>query len=74
MAEAREVAIEQGKPLSELSREELARFSDAPGDEYYELLANGSWLESKVSEGGTSSARVQDQLKCAREVLEEIDA
>jgi argininosuccinate lyase len=63
-------ALEHGKKLSELSREELARFSDKLDDEYYELLANGSWLESKVSEGGTSLERVRQQLELARGVLE----
>jgi argininosuccinate lyase len=63
-------ALEQGKKLSELSPEELAQFSDKLGDEYYAVLANGSWLESKVSEGGTASARVRDQLELARGVLE----
>jgi argininosuccinate lyase len=63
-------ALEHGKKLSELSRDELAMFSDRLGDEYYEVLANGSWLESKVSEGGTSSARVKEQLELARGVLE----
>ena len=43
-----------------------ASFSDRLDDEYYEVLANGSWLESKVSEGGTASARVREQLERAR--------
>jgi argininosuccinate lyase len=64
-------ALEGGKQLSELDRSELARFSDRLDDEYYEVLANGSWLESKVSEGGTASARVREQLARARAVLEE---
>src|SRR5262245_29481530 len=62
-------AVEQGKKLSELSRDELAEFSDQLDDEYYEVLSNGSWLESKVSEGGTSSARVSEQLGRARQIL-----
>ena len=33
------------------------------------MLAQRSWLESKVSEGGTSSARVAEQLAAARELL-----
>jgi argininosuccinate lyase len=66
-------ALEQGKQLSELDRSELAQFSEALDDEYYTVLAEGSWLESKVSEGGTSSARVRDQLQCAREVLEDVE-
>jgi argininosuccinate lyase len=67
-------ALEQGKQLSELSREEVATFSDRLGDEYYEVLANGSWLESKVSEGGTSSTRVKEQLELAKGVLEGTEA
>ena len=30
------------------------------------MLAQSSWLESKVSEGGTSLARVREQLALAR--------
>ena len=41
---------------------------------FYELLEPGAWLESKVSEGGTSLARVRDQLAQARHVLEEARA
>jgi len=63
-------ALEDGKRLSELSREELAQFSDRLDDEYYTVLSNGSWLESKVSEGGTASGRVREQLDRARAVLE----
>jgi argininosuccinate lyase len=62
-------ALEGGKRLSELSREELAEFSDHLDDEYYAVLSNGSWLESKVSEGGTASARLREQLERARGVL-----
>jgi argininosuccinate lyase len=62
-------AVEQGKPLSALSREELARHSDALDDEFYELLSQRSWLESKVSEGGTALGRVREQLAAARERL-----
>ncbi len=67
-------ALEQDKQLSELGRDELAQFSEALDDEYYEVLRNTSWLESKVSEGGTASVRVKDQLQCARQVLEEVEA
>jgi len=63
-------ALDGGKRLSELDRAELAQFSDRLDDEYYEVLANGSWLESKVSEGGTASKRVREQLERARAVLE----
>jgi argininosuccinate lyase len=67
-------ALDGGKRLSELDRRELARFSDRLDDEYYEVLANGSWLESKVSEGGTASGRVREQLERARAVLELMEA
>jgi argininosuccinate lyase len=65
-------ALDQQKKLSELSREELSRFSDDLDDEYYEVLATRSWTESKQSEGGTASARVLEQLEQARAVLEEV--
>jgi argininosuccinate lyase len=67
-------ALDGGKRLSELDRDELAQFSDRLDDEYYEVLTNGSWLESKVSEGGTASVRVREQLERARAVLEETRA
>jgi argininosuccinate lyase len=63
-------ALEQGKSLSELSREELATFSDGLDEEYYEVLSRGSSLESKVSEGGTASARIREQLERAHGFLE----
>ncbi len=33
------------------------------------VLSSGAWLESKVSEGGTASARVREQLDRARAAL-----
>ena len=64
-------AVGSGRTLSQLSRAELAEFSDALDDDYYEVLSSGAWLESKVSEGGTSLPRVNDQLAQARHVLDE---
>jgi argininosuccinate lyase len=63
-------AVSSGRSLSELSREELARFSDVLDDEFYEVLSARSWLESKVSEGGTALARVREQLAHARAELD----
>jgi argininosuccinate lyase len=60
-------ALERGVGLSELSREDLATHSELLDDEYYEVLRERSWLESKVSAGGTASARVAEQLERARE-------
>jgi len=63
------VAVAGGKPLSELTREELAEQSSLLDDEFYALLADGAWLEGKVSEGGTSLERVREQLRRAREAI-----
>jgi argininosuccinate lyase len=62
-------AIDQGKSLSELTPGELAEQSALLDDEFYGLLQDGAWLETKVSEGGTSLARVREQLQRARAAL-----
>jgi len=64
-------AVDSGRTLSQLSRAELARHSDALDDEFYAVLAQHSWLESKVSEGGTAQDRVREQLAHARAELDE---
>jgi argininosuccinate lyase len=67
-------ALDTGRPLSELTEEELAAHSEtlaAHAGEFRQVLAQSSWLESKVSEGGTSLARVQEQLTLARAVLDD---
>ena len=38
-------------------------------DEFYALLSQRAWLESKVSEGGTALPRVREQLERARAEL-----
>jgi argininosuccinate lyase len=66
-------ALDAGKSLSELSDEELAAQSEAlatHAEQFHEVLSRGAWLESKVSEGGTSSARLAEQLSKARAVLD----
>jgi argininosuccinate lyase len=63
-------AIEEGVTLSELSPEALAEHSEAFDDEFYAVLTEGAWLESKVSEGGTALERVREQLAEARRSLE----
>jgi argininosuccinate lyase len=62
-------ALEQGRSLSELPPEELSAAHELLDAEFYEVLASASWLESKVSEGGTALARVREQLARARETL-----
>ena len=54
------------KVRSLLESDILAAFSD---DEFYALLCDGAWLETKVSQGGTSLARVGEQLEHARAAL-----
>jgi argininosuccinate lyase len=66
-------ALDADKSLSQLSAEELASQSELLGAhhaEYQRVLARESWLESKVSEGGTALARVREQLALARTALD----
>jgi argininosuccinate lyase len=65
-------ALEHGKTLSELTREDLRRHSELLDDSYYEVLASASWLETKGSAGGTASTRVAEQLEAARASLVEL--
>ena len=65
------VAVERGKKLSDLTEEELSELAPQLDGGFYELLDAGSWLESKVSDGGTAMSRVRDQLAQARQVLRE---
>jgi argininosuccinate lyase len=62
-------AIDEGKQLSELTPAELSEQSPLLDGEFYRLLEGGAWLESKVSEGGTSLKRVREQLARARAAL-----
>jgi argininosuccinate lyase len=55
-------AVDSGRSLAEVAVPAL-------GQEAAEVLERSSWLESKVSEGGTSLARVREQLDKARAVL-----
>src|SRR4051812_6708814 len=55
-------AVESGRSLGEVAVPAL-------GDEAAAVLSASSWLESKVSEGGTSLPRVQEQLDAARAAL-----
>jgi argininosuccinate lyase len=55
-------AVDSGRPLAEVAVPAL-------GEEAGEVLERSSWLESKVSEGGTALARVREQLEKARAVL-----
>ena len=58
--------------LSEIPPAELGEFSELLDDEYYEVLASGEWLASKVSRGGTSPAALTAQLEIAAASLAEL--
>jgi argininosuccinate lyase len=55
-------AVESGRSLAEVAVPALGEDAEA-------VLERSSWLESKVSEGGTSLARVREQLERARALL-----
>jgi argininosuccinate lyase len=55
-------AVESGRPLAEVAVAAL-------GEDASEVLERSSWLESKVSEGGTALPRVREQLQRARALL-----
>jgi len=60
-------ALDSGRQLSQLSDAELRQASAALDPATFRrLLAADSWLESKISEGGTASERVAEQLTAAR--------
>jgi argininosuccinate lyase len=65
-------AIDSGRSLSELTEAELAEHSPLLDEEFYAVLGEGAWLESKVSEGGTSLLRVREQLAHARRTLDRL--
>ncbi|MFN8217181.1 MAG: argininosuccinate lyase [Solirubrobacterales bacterium] len=67
-------AVAQGKPLSELSPEELRERSEHLDAAYYEVLRRASWLESKRIAGGTGSAPLAVQIEQARATLAAVDA
>jgi argininosuccinate lyase len=62
-------ALQSGRSLSELDRAELAAHSELLDDEYYEVLAGGAWIDSKVSRGATGAAPLGEQLAVARRAL-----
>ena len=66
-------ALDSGRQLSELTADDLAAHSKTLAEHearFREVLTPSSWLESKVSEGGTSLARVREQLELARATLD----
>jgi argininosuccinate lyase len=64
-------AVDSGRVLSQLTPEELREHSEVLDEEFYSVLSQGSWLESKESEGGTSLTRVREQLAHAKAALDQ---
>jgi argininosuccinate lyase len=62
-------SIESGRPLSELTPEELRQRSEHLDDSYYAVLRRSSWLESKRIAGGTGSVPLAAQIESAAETL-----
>ena len=65
------IAVDEGKPLSQLTDDEVLSVAPQLDGGLREVLSEGAWLESKVSEGGTSLERVREQLGRARAALRE---
>jgi argininosuccinate lyase len=64
-------ALDSDRTLSELSEDEVRERAPELIPGYHELLSEGAWLESKISEGGTALPRVREQLERARGALRE---
>jgi argininosuccinate lyase len=62
-------ALDSGRRLSDFTPEELREHSAVLDGDFFAVLEQRSWLESKTSYGGTSSARVREQLQAARAAL-----
>jgi len=64
------LAVDSGRSLGALTDEELIAASEQLDPAAFrEVLLQSSWLESKVSEGGTALVRVREQLVAARRAL-----
>jgi argininosuccinate lyase len=63
------LAEDSQRSLSDLTPDELHSCSEELDDEYYAVLSQSSWLESKISVGGTAGPRVREQLLAARQAL-----
>jgi argininosuccinate lyase len=62
-------AVDSGRRLSDFTEQELRAHSEHLDGEVADVLQQRSWLESKVSEGGTALPRVREQLSAARALV-----
>jgi len=67
-------AVDSGRRLSELEDGEMDGVPESARERLRESLRDGGTLEAKVSVGGTSSARVAEQLAYARQSLADLRA
>jgi argininosuccinate lyase len=67
-------AVDSGRSLSELTDSDLDGVPENARDAARRALEKGRTIESKVSAGGTASARVGEQLERAREALSDLRA
>jgi argininosuccinate lyase len=63
-------ALDSGRSLSDLGRDELAAHSPLLDDDYYAILEDGAWIDAKVSSGATGAEALTDQLAAARRALD----
>ena len=64
-------AIEQGKPLSELSLDELRNFGEMINDDVYDVLSLQGSINSRQHFGGTAPVRVREAVAAAQQRLEQ---
>lgn len=64
-------AIEQGKPLPELSLDELRNFGDMINEDVYEILSLQGSVNSRSHLGGTAPERVSEAVAAAQQRLEQ---
>ena len=62
-------AVEQGRDLSELTLQELQGFSDAIGQDVFEVLTLEGSVNSRNHIGGTAPERVKSAIATAREQI-----
>jgi argininosuccinate lyase len=62
-------ALDRGIALSEIEASRVREVSELLDEEYYEVLASDSWLDSKRSAGGTGAAALAEQIDQARAAL-----
>jgi argininosuccinate lyase len=67
-------AVDSGRSLSELTDSDLDGVPENGRSAVRRALEKGRTIESKVSAGGTASARVGEQLERAREALSDLRA